>query len=236
MLKWLAVIFLILASLTGCFNEKSNNAPKSNEKKVEQKSTKKESTTSKVKNKENTSGEKNSKINSGAQEDLTLYRPKTGTKKVFVGANNQEAFTEEFSQENDNYVQSIVRIGLSTSVLVYKWTTDEISINSVKQSPKDPNQNFLNGMKDNKNREIMISSKEPSKAIWKVIEKDASVQTPYKSFDHVLVIQKTTNEVKDANTIYTYYLAPQIGIVKETYEVTGKTGYKEESLLQQVKE
>ncbi|MCQ6278658.1 hypothetical protein [Bacillus sp. EB600] len=237
MLKWLAVLLFVLGTLSGCFNsEKTDNAKKDSTEKTN--SIQKEASPSKNQNSRKKTETKDDKIpvkNQG-NEGFKMYRPKVGVKKVFVGADNKEAFTEEFVQENENYIQSIVRIGQSTSVVIYKWTSDEVSIVSVVQSPSNPSKNYLNGLKENKNPEIMISSKTPSNAIWKVIKKDETVQTPYKSFNNVYVIQKITNEVEGADTIYTYYIAPGIGIVKELYKVTGDQGYTEESVLKQVEE
>jgi hypothetical protein len=241
-MKWLITLFLILGTLSGCMSEKDKSAKNANHQKTgDTNLSKKEDTLSKGgntlkkdENKEDNSG----KIDNGNQgeQGLNMYRPKVGTKKVFVGADHSESFKEEFVYENTTYVQSIVHIGQSTSVLIYKWTSDEIAIVSVVKSPTNPYKNYLDGLKESKNPEIMITNKTPSKSIWKVMKKDESVQTPYKSFNNVYVIQKITNEVEGADTIYTYYLAPEIGIVKELYKVTGDQGYTEESVLQQVEE
>lgn len=233
MLKWIVIVLLILGTLTGCFNEKENS-----ENKAEKTSSinKEEKTTKKEINENKTTKKDSNAVNKGMNEGFQMYRPKVGMKKVFVGVDNQESLTEEIAQENNNYVQSIVRIGQSTSVIVYKWTNDEISIDTIVKSPGNPYKNYLNGIKENKNPEIMLSSKPQSKSIWKVLKSGDTVITPYKTFHNVYVIQKITNEVKGEDTIYTYYLAPQIGIVKETYQVTGNQGYTDESILQQVEE
>jgi hypothetical protein len=82
----------------------------------------------------------------------------------------------------------------------------------------------------------MISKADVLEADWKVINQNESVQTPYQTFTNVYVIQKITNEVEGAETIYTNYIAPGIGLIKETFEVTGDQGYSAESMLQKIEE
>jgi hypothetical protein len=45
------------------------------------------------------------------------------------------------------------------------------------------------------------------------------------TYEKVYLLEKITDEVQGADTIYTRYYAPGIGLVKETLEVTGENGY-----------
>jgi hypothetical protein len=230
MIKWFIIFTLILASLTACINGNDEKHISKDEKEKKVSVSKKEESLGKH-------GEKNQgkliEIK-GKKEGLKYYRPTIGIKKTFMGADQFESFTEEFVYETNDYLQCIIRIGQSTSVIVYKWTDKEISIVSQIKDPQNPYKNYLNGINDPKNREILISQNTSPQTNWKLIQENETVKTPYQSFAGVTVIQKVTDEVKDADTIYTYYLAPKIGFVREIFKVTGEQGYSADSLLQKV--
>jgi hypothetical protein len=228
MIRILFTVLLLAGSITGCslFNKEVKNS--SEEKTVETKSQDKE---------ENKAEEKDSVINEETEEEsLKAYRPKSGVKKIFIDHENVQSLTEEVVFENGDYVQSIITIGQSASVVIYKWTEYEISIVETVKNPDDPYKNYLEGIKEENKQEVMISKADALEADWKVINQNESVQTPYQTFTNVYVIQKITNEVEGAETIYTNYIAPGIGLIKETFEVTGDQGYSAESMLQKIEE
>ncbi|MEH7504233.1 hypothetical protein V7152_19835 [Neobacillus drentensis] len=240
MLKWIVVVIIILGTLSGCFNqqekpkESTSTEEAANSNKPQQKVTEATSQNHGQKSQVQASASNDNVAKKQDQEGFMEFRPKVGSKKVYVDQENVESLAEEVAYENDRYIQTIVRIGQSTSVVIYKWTSDEISIVSEVESPADPYKNYLTGIKEKSDREILLSSNASAKVSWKVIGKNETVQTPFKSFNHVIAIEKTSNEVEGADTIYTYYLAPGAGIIKQLYQVTGDQGYTGVSLLQKL--
>ncbi|PAE44483.1 hypothetical protein [Bacillus sp. 7884-1] len=228
MFRLFITLLLLVGSISGCslFNKESKN--NSEEKIVEPINQDKEE--NKVKENEPVINEEKD------EEGLKAYRPKTGIKKIFIDHENVPSLTEEVVFENGDYVQSIITIGQSASVVIYKWTENEISIVETIKNPDDPYKNYLEGIKEETKQEVMISKADALEADWKLINQNETVQTPYQTFTNVYVIQKITNEVEGAETIYTNYIAPGIGLIKETFEVTGEQGYSAESLLQKIEE
>jgi hypothetical protein len=228
MFRLFITLLLLVGSISGCslFNKESKN--NSEEKVVEPIIQDKEE--NKVKENEPVINEEKD------EEGLKAYRPKTGIKKIFIDHENVPSHTEEVVFENGAYVQSIITIGQSASVVIYKWTENEISIVETIKNPDDPDKNYLEGINEETKQEVMISKLDSLEANWKVISQDETVQTPYQTFTNVYVIQKITNEVEGADTIYTNYIAPGVGLIKETFEVTGEQGYSAESLLQKIEE
>jgi hypothetical protein len=107
---------------------------------------------------ENKAEEKDSVINEETEEEsLKAYRPKSGVKKIFIDHENVQSLTEEVVFENGDYVQSIITIGQSASVVIYKWTENEISIVETVKNPDDPYKNYLEGIKEENKQEVMIS-------------------------------------------------------------------------------
>jgi hypothetical protein len=234
MIRFLFTVLLLAGSIAGCSlfseEEKDNSAEKNkSEEKIVESNNQNES--------ESKDAEKEPIVDSeSAVEGLLVYRPKMGVKKTFIDQENVESLTEEIVFENGDYIQSIVTIGQSPSVMIYKWTKDEISIIETIKNPDNPKNNYLDGFKEVNKQEIMISMADSLKADWKVISQNETVQTPYQTFSNVYVIQKITNEVEGAETIYTNYFAPGFGLIKESFELTGDQGYKAESLLQKIEE
>ncbi|TDL73760.1 hypothetical protein E2R56_12805 [Rhodococcus qingshengii] len=228
MFRLFITLLLLVGSISGCslFNKESKN--NSEEKIVEPISQDKE---------ENKIKENDPVINEEKDEEgLKAYRPKTGVKKIFIDHENVPSLTEDVVFENGDYVQSIITIGQSASVVIYKWTENEISIVETIKNPDDPDKNYLEGINEETKQEVMISKTDSLEANWKVISQNETVRTPYQSFTNVYVIQKITSEVEGADTIYTNYIAPGVGLIKETFEVTGEQGYSAESLLQKIEE
>jgi hypothetical protein len=239
MVRVLLTLLLLAGSLAGCslFNkeDKSNNDKKQVEvHKEKAEKTQNEKPIVTEKKAEQPEQAEQLEQQEADPDGLKNYRPKVGIKKVFVDQDNFESLTEEVVFENDDYVQSITTIGKSVSVVVYKWTDKEISIVKTVQNPDNPRKNYLDNLKADPDSEMMITMEDASGVKWKMISSNETVQTPYQTFTNVYVIQKTTNEVEGADTIYTHYLAPGVGLVKELFEVTGEQGYTAESVLKKV--
>ncbi|MEH6993132.1 hypothetical protein V7075_10490 [Neobacillus drentensis] len=233
MFRLLIALLLLVGSISGCslFNKENKN--NSEEKVVEPISQDEE----KEKEEDDKVKENDPDIIEETDEDgLKAYRPKIGLKKIFIDHENVQSLTEDVVFENGDYVQSIITIGQSASVVIYKWTENEISIVETIQNPDDPDKNYLEGINEETKQEVMISKTDSLEANWKVISQNETVQTPYQTFTNVYVIQKITNEVEGADTIYSNYIAPGVGLIKETFEVTGEQGYSAESLLQKIEE
>ncbi|MFP7297227.1 hypothetical protein [Neobacillus niacini] len=230
MVRLFIALILVAGSMSGCslFNKESKN--NSEEKVVEQENQEKEE--KKTEGNDPVVSEEEETVEAG----LKGYRPKAGVKKIFIDHENVPSLTEEVAFENGDYVQSVVTIGQSASVVIYKWAENEISIVETIKNPDDPYKNYLESINEETKQEVMISKSDSIEANWKVISENETVKTPYQTFTNVYVIQKITNEVEGADTIYTNYIAPGVGLIKETFEVTGEQGYSAESLLQKIEE
>ncbi|WP_010676941.1 hypothetical protein [Bacillus timonensis] len=164
-------------------------------------------------------------------EGFLLYRPEVGAKKVFT-ENGEVMFTEEVIATNDEYVQIVIDLGGNKTLQIYRWTKDEIALVLEENEELDPYENQLDSFNAMKDPDVFISNKE--NADWKVVETGVELEVPYGSFKDVYVFQKVTDEVEGADTIYTKYFAPAMGLVKDGFELTGEAGYKGESSLEKV--
>jgi uncharacterized protein YxeA len=240
-MKQVLVGLLILIGLIGCSNEQAETVQNTDEdgSKVVT-NDKQEETTNEDTNQPNENKEEADKHNESKEEndnEITLldYRPKVGTIKKFF---NQDTLilTEHVIAENDQYLQRIIYLGDAPTVQVLRWTEEEITIVHEDSDVADPTKNILSDFKNVEHSHTETNNTEGQTLIgesadWKLLQSDGEAETPVGSFKNVYVIQKVTKEIEGADTIYTYYFAPKIGLIKETFEVTGKQGYKEESIL-----
>ncbi|TDL78961.1 hypothetical protein [Peribacillus frigoritolerans] len=156
------------------------------------------------------------------------YRPETGAKKQFKEG-GVVLLTENVTAANKEYVQIALTLGDSTTTQIFKWTDSEITLVYEDRELQDHSANILDSFEPNMNEKLLGSG-----ADWKVLEKSASVETPYGKQKNVFVIQKISNEVVGEETIFTRYYAPKLGLIKEDFELTGENGYKGESSLSSV--
>ncbi|WP_158318861.1 hypothetical protein [Robertmurraya kyonggiensis] len=165
------------------------------------------------------------------EDSMKRYRPEVGVKKTFIEAGDFAGLQEEFPYGNEDYIQRVVRIGESVAVQVYKWTENEISLVLEEKDLEDPNKNYLSDLSEEVQDTLYA---ENGGANWEIVSENETVEVPYGKFTNVYVLRKVTDEVEGADTIYTYYIAPEVGLIKETFELTGEQGYSAESVLQTV--
>lgn len=166
-----------------------------------------------------------------AEQDpgLTVYRPEVGTIKQFTDGEDI-VLTEEVIATNDQYVQLSLTLGGNQSIQVYEWTATEIALVYEEVTVEDSKQNILDSFTPGGDREVLLSLN-GSKTQWEVKESALKLELSSGKYEGVYLLEKITDEVKGADTIYTRYYAPGIGLVKETLEVTGENGYKGEMEL-----
>jgi hypothetical protein len=229
MKKWLLLLCTISFILAGCFSKEDNNESKeyiNKEITSENVPTNEKKHRTVIEEKKNMNSDKTKGI-------LTQLRPKVGMKKAFTDNNSDIVMTEEIVAINDEYIQIVLSIGSSNTTQIYKWTNEEITLVFEKMNLENPRENLLEKFEPNKNEVILSETKQ---ANWELLEKDATVTVPNGTFKNVYIVRKITDEVVDEDTIYTRYYAPEIGLIKETFELTGKDGYKGESNLSKVEQ
>lgn len=163
--------------------------------------------------------------------NLKQYRPKVGTVRTFMNGED-EIYVQKVIAENQDYVQITIYLSGAPTTHIYKWTNNELILVYENSSPVDPDENILESFKPMEELETLINLNESSD--WKLLSQSEIVSVPYDTFQHVYVIKKITDEVEGADTIYTRYFAPEVGLIKETYELTGETGYKDEANLERI--
>ncbi|MGY3715237.1 hypothetical protein ACWE42_06905 [Sutcliffiella cohnii] len=162
---------------------------------------------------------------------LQLYMPEIGWKKSFT--DGEDVILEEEIVATDNeYVQIAYTIGGNVGVSIYKWTENEITLMFEDYNIENTHTNILSSFTPMDNPETIFDLSGNSG--WEIIEENATVEVPYGAFENVYVIRKITDEVQDADTIYTRYYAPGYGLIKEIFEVTGEYAYIGETLLESV--
>ncbi|UAL47030.1 hypothetical protein K7887_19585 [Sutcliffiella horikoshii] len=157
-----------------------------------------------------------------------IYQPSIGWEKKFTDGEDI-VVTEKVIAANDEYVQFAMMVGGNQSIQIYKWTPTEVALVYEEVSVDDASVNLLDSFTPNGNPEVLLSE---ASAQWELVESGVKLDVAYGSFEDVYVIKKVTDEVENADTIYTRYYAPGYGLVKETYEVTGEYGYSGKSELE----
>jgi hypothetical protein len=159
-----------------------------------------------------------------ADPGLKVYQPGLGWEKKFTDG-SEILVTEKVIAVNDEYVQLSITLGGNQSIQIYKWTETELALVYEEVSVEDSTVNLLDSFTPKSNPEILLSTNGTAAAQWEVLESGIKLDVEYGSFEDVYVLKKVTDEVEDADTIYTRYYAPGYGLVKETFEVTGDHGY-----------
>ena len=205
----LLLTFLVTVSLLGCKEEQVDKETKkaNKEAKVEQQVESKEEQQIEEKTTSN-----QSEVNEGI--NLLDYRPEVGSKKIFT-ENGEPAFTEEIIAVNDEYIQMLLQLGDNLTTQVYRWTKDEISLMYEEYNNENPHESMLDGFVPIEQFETLMNSDSSKPTIWKLLSNDTKEAVPAGDFQNVLIIQKTTNEVVNEETIYTRYYAPKYGLIKE---------------------
>ncbi|WLD92994.1 hypothetical protein [Alkalihalobacillus sp. AL-G] len=165
---------------------------------------------------------------------LENYKPESGITKEFIQS-GEFPYTETIIASKGNLIQKTVQLGDMKSLEIQKWTSKKVEKVYQEANPQEETSR-LDKFKSVEAPELLISSQKGKgkTAKWEIIEEGATLTTPYKEFTNVLVVKKTTDELADADTIYTRYYAPGVGMIKDVYEVTGEEGYKVETILQNI--
>lgn len=187
-----------------------------------------ETTEEEEKPEEDSSTDETEEIETPSDPGLKVYQPSIGWEKKFTDGEDI-VVTEKVIAANDEYVQFAMMVGGNQSIQIYKWTPTEVTLVYEEVSVEDASVNLLDSFTPNGNPEVLLAE---GSAQWELVESGVKLDVAYGSFEDVYVIKKVTDEVEDADTIYTRYYAPGYGLVKETYEVTGEYGYSGKSELE----
>jgi hypothetical protein len=236
MRKALVIFSLVLIFLAGCAKDDVNE--KDTAKKEDSPIVNEESGNKETEDKEDSVQEENVEESEDQEKELDQfmginlkeYRPNVGAKKTFT-ENGYPVFTEEVIAANDQFVQMLVQLGGNQTTQIYKWTGSEITLVFEERSLEDPKKSLLDGFEQMANPERLIGDS----ALWEMVENSSLEKTPYGELKDVIVVRKVTDEVVNEKTTYTRFFAPGLGLVKETYSLTGENGYSAESVLGEVK-
>ncbi|WP_078543809.1 hypothetical protein [Litchfieldia alkalitelluris] len=166
------------------------------------------------------------------EANLLQYRPEVGTKRTYMNGED-EIYIQEVIAADEEYLQLTISLSGAPTTHIYRWTNNEIALIYENSSPSNPRDNLLEEFESTGVIETYIDV-DDIQADWQLIGADEKVTVPYDTFKNVLVLQKTTDEVEGEDTIYTRYFAEGHGMIKETFELTGEYGYKDEANLSTV--
>lgn len=164
--------------------------------------------------------------------NLKEYRPEVGSERIFMNGED-ELYVQKVIAENEDYVQITISLSGAPTTHIYKWTNNELILVHENSSPANPDEDILESFTTMGELETFFHLNGNSD--WEILSESETVTVPHGDFQDVYVIRKITDEVEDADTIYTRYFAPGIGLIKETYELTGEYGYKDEANLSIIK-
>ncbi|MBD8070562.1 hypothetical protein [Bacillus sp. PS06] len=161
--------------------------------------------------------------------NLLEYRPKVGTTRVFKN-NEDEIYQQKVLAENEEYIQLTILLSGAPTTQIYRWTDTEITLVYEHSSPADPSKSIVNQFTPMGDLETLINL-EMFTADWQLIDIKDEITVPVGRFQDVYVLRMITDEVEGADTIYTRYFAKGTGLIKETFELTGESGYTDEATL-----
>jgi len=231
MRKILVFLFtcLITISLTGCKEEQVNHKTKS----VKSTSTSEEKQVDSGEETKKTEPVENVQEKADHGVNLLEYRPKVGSKKSFT-EDGELVFTEEIIAANDEYVQTLMQLGDNQTTQIYRWTKNEITLLYEENNSENAHKDILNSFVPIEQFETIVNNDSSKSTTWKLLADDQKETVPAGEFNHVLIIQKTTNEVVNEETTYTRYYAPKQGLIKEEFKLSGENGYSAKSELKKI--
>lgn len=224
MKKFVMVLLACLTaiSLTACKEDQA--APKTKPAKTSGKTTEQADS-----NKEEPAEETKQEAEQGI--NFLDYRPKVGSKKSFT-ENGDLVFTEEIIAANDEYVQTLLQLGDNKTTQIYRWTKNEITLIYEESNIEDPHKDILTSFTPIEQFETVVNNDNSKMRSWKLVESDRTEKVPAGEFTHVLKVEKITDEVANEKTTYTRYYAPNLGLIKEEYNLSGTNGYSAKSELE----
>ncbi|MGM0837613.1 MAG: hypothetical protein ACQEV7_15760 [Bacillota bacterium] len=236
---FLLALSCIMMVVTGCVKSEQNDMTSdtaTNKKTQEQATQEADSSDIKEKEKDNKEDKKENTAKENSDEGQTdetestevsgleVYLPKIGMEKKFTDG-VEILVSEKVVAQKGDFIQMATTIGGNTSFQVYKWTENEITLVFEEGSVDNPAQNILDSFTPMDKPQVIITLEDAVTGDWEIIENQSEVEVAYGTFENVYVVQKITDEIEDADTIYTRYYAPGVGLVKESLEVTGENGY-----------
>lgn len=227
------VIVFAIVILGGCSNESSSDS-----KELSKEDNQETNESVEEKEADDTNKEK-SEVESekDSQTDLLNYRPEAGVTKTFT-QNNEYQISYEIVAVNETHLQRLIKFGDMTELQILEWKPKQIAVVYTDKNPEDTS-NQLDSFKSNNPAKTLIDLNKTGSgdgSDWEVIKQGEAVTVPAGTFEDVYVVKKTTiAETTGNKTIYQAYFAPEIGLIKDTREVTGDNGYQTTTVLTQVK-
>lgn len=171
-------------------------------------------------------------------QGLKLYRPDSGITKVFL-QNDEYEMKYEIVEANNTHLQRLITFGDMTELQILKWTPEQISIVLREENPSDTSSQ-LNSFEAYEPPEVLLElskTGDGSSEEVEIIKEGQKITVPAGTYENVYVVQKTSTSSTTGNEmIYTSYYAPNIGLIKDTREVTGENGYKTKTVLTGIKQ
>lgn len=168
---------------------------------------------------------------------LLTYKPAADTEKVFVQDEEFE-ITYQIIAANETHLQQLIMSGDMVSLQILEWTPTEVSVVYEEENPSDTTDQ-LDSFKALNAPSTIFDVNKVGKGegnIWEVIDGNEQVVVPAGTYDNVYVVQRTTTaSTTDSKTINQAFYAPEIGLIKETIEVTGENGYEATTVLTEIK-
>lgn len=234
-MKYVSILILVLTTfLAGCNAEQQPRVEEeaaTSEKPETTNETEKEESTEPVQEEEENEVEEEKEDEEKKEITLVDYRPEVGTVKKFYDEQGL-VYTETIVAENEQYLQRVLELGNAKTVQILMWTDEEIKVVFESNDQTMVEENILENFTTQEDSEILYSVNGTD--TLDVLDTNAKVEVPYGSFDKVYVVKKSTDEVAEADSFHTIYIAPGMGIIKEIYEVTGDQGYIVETVLKEV--
>ncbi|TQE90484.1 hypothetical protein [Ureibacillus terrenus] len=179
---------LLLMLLFGCQGQDNTNKPDN---------TNDETTSEETKNGKQDE-QKTTDEEQEEQVDLSQFFKPDHSVAYFLGDGNEFAtYTEKTTRLNDQYVGTIVDNGGVTMMNIYKIGDDKIEI--VYKEPVDMNAQFPDIEEIKAMQPIETYFAAPLEVgttfgNWKIIETGATLETPYKTFENVIVIEEVDDQ------------------------------------------
>jgi hypothetical protein len=127
-----------------------------------------------------------------------------------------------------------LQLGDNKTTQIYRWTRDEITLIFEENNMENPLKNILSEFVPIEQFDTLVNNDTSKTTTWKLLENNRKETVPAGEFNHVLVIQKMTNEVVNEETTYTRYYAPKQGLIKEEFKLSGENGYSAISSLEKI--
>ncbi len=162
------------------------------------------------------------------QEDFRNYRPEVGDKKTFI-QNDQYEITHNIIAGNDRLLQRVIEFGDVETLQILEWSSDQLSVVFQEENPKSISDQ-LDTFETYESPKTLININKSGNGegeSWEVIADKETVEVPYGNFENVFVVKRTKISESSSNkNVYKAFYAPNVGLIKETYEVIGDNGYK----------